>query len=113
MNADMQTMMYRLWESACQDKPLRPSAQVVDGHFTLTIRGNRENWGVMTMLAGVPSTAEQRIDGDTLTCRWPSHADAIFGEGGLMAGLLAGYEVRAPQVHMARLVQRSIEMGAI
>lgn len=110
--SDLKRLMFDLWESACADNPLRPSAQVVDGHFVLTIKGNRDNWATVTMLAGVPDCAEQRIDGDMLTCRWPSHADAIFGEGGMLAALLPNYEPRAPQLHMARMVQRSIEMGA-
>jgi ATP-dependent DNA helicase DinG len=105
--------MYDLWETACIDAPQRPSAQVIDGHFVLTVKGNRDNWTNLVTAAGVPSTATQTISGDTLTCRWLSHADAIFGDGGLLARHFgAGYEVRMPQVHMARLVQRSIEMSA-
>ena len=105
--------MFDLWETACIDAPQRPSAQVIDGHFVLTIKGNRDNWTNLVTAAGVPSTATQTVSGDTLTCRWLSHADAIFGEGGMLARHFgAGYEVRMPQVHMARLVQRSIEMSA-
>ncbi len=111
--SNLQPLMFDLWESACTDVPQRPSARVIDGEFVMTINGNRGNWATLVAAAGVPSTATQTIDGDTLICRWPSHADAIFGEGGMLAQHFgAGYEVRAPQVQMARLVQRSIEMSA-
>ena len=108
---DYQTLMLSLWQSACQDAPSRPSAQVIDGHFVLTVNGNRPHWTDICKAAGVPDGAEQTISGDTLTVRWPSVADAIFGQGGAIAGLLPNYEARAPQLHMARMVQRSIEMG--
>lgn len=108
---DFTQLMIGLWQSACQDTPKRPSARVEDGHFVLTVNGNRDNWAAIVQAAGVPSEAPQHIDGDTLTVRWPSVADAIFGEGGYIAKALPGYEVRKPQLYMARLVQRAIEMG--
>ena len=108
---DYQTLMLSLWQSACQDAPNRPSARVVDGHFVLTVNGNRSHWTDICKAAGVPDGAEQTVSDDTLTVRWPSVADAIFGPGGAIAKLLPNYEVRAPQMHMARMVQRSIEMG--
>ena len=108
---DYTALMIGLWQSACQDTPKRPSARVEDGHFVLTINGNRDNWAAIVQAAGVPAEAPQHIDGDTLTVRWPSVADQIFGEGGLIAQALPGYEVRKPQLYMARLVQRAIEMG--
>jgi len=107
---DFRALMIGLWQSACQDTPKRPSARVEDGHFVLTINGNRDNWAAIVQAAGVPAEAPQHIDGDTLTVRWPSVADAIFGQGGAIAKLLPNYEVRRPQLHMARLVQRAIEM---
>ena len=110
---DYKTTFYRLWELACSDDPQRrPSCQVVDGHFVLTITGNRDKWVDMVAACGVPSIAEQTITGDVLTCRWPSHADAIFGPAGMLAQRLPNYEMRIPQLHMARLVQRAIEMDA-
>lgn len=108
---DYKTLMVALWQSACQDAPARPSARVVDGHFVLTINGNRGAWGDIVRAAGAPDSAEQTVDGDTLTVRWPSVGDAIFGQDGMIAAILPGYEMRAPQLHMARLVQRAIEMG--
>ncbi len=110
MSTDYRTLMISLWQSACQDTPKRPSARVEDGCFVLTINGNRGDWAAICQAAGVPSTAVQTIEGDTLTARWPSVADAIFGPGGHIAALLPNYEPRAPQLHMARLVQRAIEM---
>ena len=109
-DTDLVKLMTKLWASACQDQPERPSCQVINGHFVLTIKGNQGRWAEMTAAAGVPATAAQTQDGDTLTCTWPSHADAIFGPGGLVADLMPGYEMRLPQLHMARMVQRSIEM---
>jgi ATP-dependent DNA helicase DinG len=109
--SDYKSLMIDLWQSACADTPKRPSARVEGGEFVLTVTGNRSAWASIIQAAGVTSSAVQTIEGDTLTVRWPSLADAIFGEGGLIAQRMDRYEVRAPQVHMARLVQRSIEMG--
>lgn len=109
--SDYTNMMLSLWQSACQDTPSRPSARVEDGRFVLTINGNRANWTTICAAAGVPDHAAQTVEGDTLTVRWESVADAIFGPGGMLARALPNYEVRAPQLHMARLVQRAIEMG--
>jgi ATP-dependent DNA helicase DinG len=97
-------------QSACQDTPKRPSARVEDGHFVLTVNGNRGNWAAITQAAGVPANATTTIDGDTMIVRWPSVADQIFGADGHIAKLLPNYEVRLPQLYMARLVQRAIEM---
>ncbi len=112
MSDKLQALIYDIWESACQDAPIRPSGKVEDGRFVLTITGNRDNWANLVQRAGVPSGAEQTIDGDTLTVRWPSLADKIFGAGGLIAQRLDNYEVRLPQLYMARMVQRAIEMDA-
>lgn len=101
-----------LWSLAVQEDPQRrPSCRVEDGNFILTIKGKQEGWNDVMAAAGVPSDAVQDIAGDVLTCTWPSHADEIFGDGGLMAQNLPRYEVRIPQLHMARMVQRAIEMG--
>lgn len=108
---DYRSLMLSLWQSACQDTPKRPSARVEAGHFVLTITGNRGAWTDICKAAGVPDCAEQTVEGDTLTARWPSVADEIFGADGLIAAKLPRYEVRAAQLHMARLVQRAIEMG--
>lgn len=107
---DMRNVFIDLFTSATQDTPKRPSVQVVGGQWVLTIKGNSEKWAEMVQAAGVPSHAEQSADGDTLTVRWPSVADTIFAPGGLMDSHLDGYEMRRPQLHMARLVQRAIEM---
>ena len=108
----LQSIIMDIWSSACQDAPTRPSGVVQDGNFILRISGNRANWTDLCHRAGVPSDATQTIDGDTLTAQWPSLADQIFGKDGLIAQRLANYEVRLPQLHMARLVQRAIEMNA-
>ena len=109
-NDVIRRLLRRMWESACKDAPERPSCRVVDGAFVLTITGNSENWANLLQLNGVPSYAIQIVDGDTLRCTWPSHADEIFGTGGLMAQSLPDYTVRNAQLHMARIVQRAIEM---
>jgi ATP-dependent DNA helicase DinG len=111
LQQDYTQLMIGLWQSACQDTPKRPSARCEDGEFILTINGNRDNWAAIVQAAGVPAEAPQTIDGDTLTVRWPSIADEIFGADGHIAKLLPNYEVRLPQLYMARLVQRAIEMG--
>jgi ATP-dependent DNA helicase DinG len=108
---DLLTTMRRLWESACKDTPQRPSCTIQDGEFVLTINGNRPMWVEMLSVAGVPANAGQTVTGDTLTVRWRSWADHIFGDDGLLAQRLPNYEMRPEQLHMARLVQRSIEMN--
>jgi ATP-dependent DNA helicase DinG len=108
---DYRELFVKLFTSAAKDKPERKSVQVIDGCWTLTISGNKNAWAEMVQAACVPSLAEQVIDDDTITVRWPSVADQIFGADGILAKALQGYEVRSPQLHMARLVQRGIEMG--
>ena len=111
MTTPLRTTLMRLTESACQDAATRPSVTCSDGQFRLTINGNRSQWVAMCEAAGVPSYATQTVDGDVLRVVWPSFADEIFGANGLIAAELgSGYEVRAPQLHMARLIQRAIEM---
>lgn len=111
MKDDLKAVMRRTWESACQDKAMRPSCTVQDGHFVFTIIGNQEKWKELCKAAGVPNSAKQTIEDNKLTCRWVSHADVIFGAGGLMAQLLPNYEPRTPQLQMARMAQRTIEMN--
>ena len=107
---ELKKIMRRSWETACQDKPSRPSCIVQDGHFVFTVTGNNEKWQELCKAAGVPSHATQTIESNKLTCKWLSHADAIFGYGGLMSQHLPNYEPRIPQLQMARMVQRTIEM---
>ncbi len=102
--------MIELWQLACQGRG-RPSCRVEDGHFVFTVSGNRDQWGELCQAAGVPSTATETTDGETLTMRWESHADEIFGVGGRLACTLDNYEMRPQQLWMGRMVQRSIEMG--
>lgn len=108
---ELRETFVKLFTDAAMDKPSRNSVIVKDGKWVLTIKGNREKWQEMMQAACVPSIAQQVIDGDTLTVTWESLADSIFGENGMIAQRLGDYEVRRPQIHMARLVQRAIEMG--
>lgn len=105
----------RMFTDAAKDTPSRDSVQILDGYWQMTIKGGQDKWKKTCQLAGVPSEAEQIINGDTLTdtltVRWVSYADLIFGENGLMAKALPGYEMRPGQLHMARIIQRAIEMG--
>lgn len=110
MTNQIVTTLLRLVESAVQGKPLRKSFQVMENAFQLVVSGNKEGWNEITKAAGVPGDATQSISDDTLICAWPSLADDIFGEGGILAGHLDNYEPREAQLHMARLVQRAIEM---
>lgn len=107
----MKDILIQYFQEAATGTSKRDSVQIIDGCWQLQIKGGQEKWGKTCALAGVPSTAEQAINGDTLTVRWPSYADMIFGADGLMAKALSTYEMRPGQLHMARLVQRSIEMG--
>lgn len=107
---DARKTFVKLFADAAQDKSTRPSVQIVDGYWVFAIKG-KDKWNEMVKAACIPDHAEQIIDGETLTCRWESIADRVFGDAGLMAQALPGYECRAPQLHMARMIQRSIEMG--
>lgn len=108
---DYRETFVKLFTDAARNKPSRPSVQVVDGYWQITVKGNTGKWREMAEAACVPGHAEHLVDGDTLTIRWPSVGDAIFGANGLMAQALPNYEPRAPQLHMARIIQRAIEMG--
>ncbi len=107
----MKDILIQLFTDAAKGTPSRDSVRVVNGNWQLQIKGNREKWSAMCEAAGVPAGSVELVSGDTLTVTWPSHADAIFGEGGLMDKALPGYEVRAGQIHMARIIQRAIEMN--
>lgn len=106
----MKDILIQYFQEAATNTSARDSVQVVDGQWQLRIKG-RDKWQKTCYLAGVPSSAEQIEEGDTLTVRWLSYADMIFAPDGLMAQALPDYEMRPGQLHMARLVQRSIEMG--
>lgn len=108
---ELKQLMIDLWQSACIDRPQRDSCRVEDGCFVFTISGNPDRWNELCKAAAVPSCASEQTDGDTLTVRWPSHADYIFAANGPLAVLVDGYEVRAQQIHVGRMVQRSIEMN--
>lgn len=108
--SDLTKTLIQLWQAACIGKPLRDSCRVENGDFVLTVSGNRDNWQTLVKASGVPSTATQEINGDTLTVRWASHADRIFSADGLLSEHLDNYEPRRAQLHMGRMVQRAIEM---
>lgn len=108
---NLRETLVKLFTDAATDKPSRPSVKIIDGQWTLTIKGNRSKWEETIKEACIPSHASQTVEADCITLQWPSVADVIFGNGGLMSQSMQGYEVRAPQLHMARLIQRSIEMG--
>ena len=103
-------MIFQIVESTCQGTPVRPSFVVGGGDFVVTVTG-REKWEATLKLLSVPRHAYRTEDGDTLTVRWPSHADAIFAADGPLAQYVDAYEVRPQQLQMGRMVQRSIEMG--
>lgn len=107
---DIKGLMRSLWQSACIDKPSRPSCTVRNGAFVFNVKGNRENWASLCEAAGVPTQATQDHDEDVLNVSWNSEADRIFGDGGMLAQVLPDYQMRLGQLHMARLVQRAIEM---
>jgi len=109
----MLDLIRKLWQSACLDQPERPSCTIKDGNFVFTVNGNKAKWAELTKLSGIPSHAVTSIDGDTMTCTWPSIADALFSMDGPLAQRKANYEVRQQQIQMGRMVQRSIEMNDV
>lgn len=99
-----------LFTAAAKGDPLRDSVKIVDGYWQLTVSG-KSKWQSTCDACCVPSYAEFSENEDVLVVRWMSYADLIFGENGLMAQNLSNYEPRLGQLQMARVIQRSIEMG--
>ena len=108
--SELKQSLIKLWQSACIDTPIRNSCRVEDGQFVLEINGNRAAWVDLISASGVPTTATQEINGESITVKWASHADRIFAAGGALSEHLPNYEPRIAQLHMGRMVQRSIEM---
>ena len=107
----LREVMRQAWANASlESADARPSMVIGEGEFVLTVT-KREAWSRMTLAAGVPAHASQLADEETLTCRWESKGDTIFGVGGLLASQLDNYEERPQQTQMARVVQRAVEMG--
>ena len=94
------------WQGACRDASGKPEYQVKDGRFLFTVPPSLVNLTeVLTRLSGVPSNAEQQ--GNTWT--WESVADTVFVNK--LPRRIHGYELRQPQLWMARMIQRAREMG--
>lgn len=90
--------------------------QVIDNHFVFTVTAPSGQIGEISRAMGIPAEADEVIvylDGGKaeVTFRWLSHADRIFGPGGVLDSALVSYEMRLPQLYTARLIQRGIEMG--
>lgn len=111
LNPELRKSLIEWFTDAAIGQSKRPSVQLIDGYWQMTIKGDSSKWAITCAHAGVPADAEQIIADGTLTVRWPSYADAIFADGGLMAQNLPGYEPRIGQLHMARIIQRAIEMN--
>ena len=107
----LRAFLRRAWSSACMDQPYKNSCTVINGRFHFSIKGNEDKLALYCKESGIPSHAEFTQSGDTSLYRWESVADTIFDAGGLLDQALPSYEVRLPQLHMARLVQRAIEMN--
>lgn len=109
--ATLRKSLIEWFTAAASDNASRPSVKLIDGYWQMMIKGDSSKWANTCAHAGVPADAEQIIEDGSLTVRWPSYADMIFGEGGLMAQNLPNYEPRRGQLHMARIIQRAIEMN--
>lgn len=110
MAQDYLSLIRPLWATAVTDAPSRPSCKLEDGKFVFTINGNRDNWAALIAACGVPSNAAQVIENSTIKLSWDSVADQLLAPDGPVAKLKQNYQLRHPQLHMARLVQRAIEM---
>lgn len=95
------------FQTAAIDKPEAPTVKIENGQWVVTVTG-RQNWSKVAQLANIPSNAEQKQDGDVMTYRWASHADQMFGKGGVLDKSMTGYEVRTGQLHLARMVQAAV-----
>jgi len=93
------------WNAACQDASEADAYQVKDGKFSFTIPATLAAMtDTLVKLSGIPSDAQQA--GPSYT--WESVADTVFVTR--LPRLIADYELRKPQLHMARLIQRAKEM---
>lgn len=112
MDADrIQEICRKVSISTCKDTPERESFQIREGYFVFTITGNKENWPSLCQAMGVPNNALRQESADQLVLAWPSFADIVFGDDGVLAAEFPGYEKRLAQIHAGRLFQRGIEMG--
>jgi ATP-dependent DNA helicase DinG len=109
--SELRELFITLWQTACKDDPARDSCQVIDGNFVFAIAGGPENWEMLAKECAVPSHATETRVGEGIAFSWPSLADSIFAVDGPISARLPNYEARTAQVHMARMVQRSIEMN--
>ena len=67
----------------------------------------KQHWASIARWMSPPDGSAVTVD----EYRWASHADAIFGNGGILSEMLPNYESRTAQLHAARMVQRAFEMG--
>lgn len=92
------------FQTAAVDNPEAPTVKIVDGQWVITV-SKRANWQTVAKMAGVPADAKQTVDGETMTYTFPSHADQMFGKGGILDKSMTGYEVRKGQLYLGRMVQ--------
>ena len=93
------------WSGACQNKSGSELYKVQDGRFHFAIApSNQDKSEVLTRLSGIPSDAQQQ----GYAWQWESVADTVFVRK--LPSQIPGYEQRAPQLYMARMVQRAHEM---
>lgn len=93
------------WNAACRDASDSDAYQVKDGKFSFTIPASLAAMtDTLVNLSGIPSDAQR--NGSTYT--WESVADTVFAHR--LPSLIVDYELRQPQLHMARLIQRAKEM---
>jgi len=93
------------WSGACQDKSGSDMYTVQDGQWRFSIAASNAAMSeTLTRISGIPSDAQAQ----GMNWQWESVADTVFGQK--LPALIPGYEQRAPQLHMARMIQRSHEM---
>lgn len=91
------------WSGACADASGKDEYKFANGQVSFAVPPSLAHLTeTLTRLTGVPSNAQQQ--GNTWT--WESVADTIFAK----RLVKQGYELRKPQLHMARMVQRADEM---
>lgn len=98
-------------QSACLGQPVRQSVQVLGNHFVVQLRGDPDNWPILSDIIHVPAHASGSEVYGKLTRSWVSHADVCFGRDGILSRMLPNYEMRKEQLYGARFVQRASEMG--
>lgn len=108
--------MNLFWSSAIAESPIKtnpanpPSCEVLDEVFAHRIIGHPSTEAEILEAAAIPDHAIAQTKPNLTQRTWYRQSVQIFGERGYIAKAKPDYEVRKPQIQLADLIQRGIEM---